>query len=166
MIDSHGTSEALRNNPIETVEPKLKHGKILQVHGDITVTADLALLPIYSWFQKHEREHDPQCVVQIKAPLNTWVQVVVWQSATTNFWNPTIVTASKSNLLRKKTSWTGPKLPNAALKKKKSLNLQPRPSEKSRASSMPHFFRIITGTAKNQCLIELNTKSVTKHRCC
>lgn len=30
------------------------------------ITADLALLPIYSWFQKHEREHDPQCVVQIK----------------------------------------------------------------------------------------------------
>lgn len=66
MIDSHGASGAKKQshwNRWAEAEACIKlYGKIL--HGDIT--ADLALLPTYSWFQKHEREHDPQCVVQIK----------------------------------------------------------------------------------------------------
>lgn len=71
-----------------------------------------------------------------KAPLNTWVQVVVSQSATTNFWNPTIVTPSKSNLLKKK-KHPEPVRNSQMLLKKKNIS-QPSTPTFRKVSSVFH----------------------------
>ena len=80
---------ALRTNPFETLEPKPAKPEVWSM---VTARQIRHLVP-KTWSWAWSTLCGPK-----KAPLKTCVQVIVWQSATTNFWIQRwwMVTPSKS----------------------------------------------------------------------